>query len=693
MKLRRRAPNELRSAEVSLDTSAVSALLGASQAVNSAMGLEEALRVVLITARTLLEAHEGSVMLLGSEGTLRIVASDGIPAETAATAQIRLGEGVAGRVAQSGLPALINVTPDKRDFESFVHPERALTSAVSVPLSAGGRTVGVLNLNLVSGGRSFGDRDLRLAQVFGEQAATAIHKAQLLDAAQRRGGDLELLLEGSRALIGILELEPLLTRVLDGAIKIAGARAGFVTILDEGKRELTLGVYQGLAKHDIRDVLGDQNFLGLFRSEIPAALDVRDLPPLAALVGEDENALGLPMRAEGRTKALLLLIGQRPSGDRLSLCQTFAAQAGLAIRNAQLYMQVGDKEAELASIVYSTDSPIVVVDSAAKLMIANPAAEEVLGFSIAFQKGRPVSEAINEPVLLRLLSGIETDEQEISAGVPVPRVYKARVSTLKSPQPASAGRMLVLTDITQVREVERMKSDFVAIIGHELRTPLTLIKGYVRTLLRRGAAMTPEQLSESLTIADAQAQRLERLIEDLLYVSKIETTRPALHPENSDLAPLVTELLEEFKAREPQRSFTLIGPSSLPITLDRSKIQQVVFHLLDNACKYSEETTPITLELQEHPDEASVSVIDRGVGIVSEDLKTLFERFRQVDSSSTREHGGTGVGLYLCKSFVEAHGGKITVQSMWGKGSTFMFTIPRRLEAEEKTIEVRHSAC
>ena len=177
-------------------------------------------------------------------------------------------------------------------------------------------------------------------------------------------------------------------------------------------------------------------------------------------------------------------------------------------------------------------------------------------------------------------------------------------------------------------------------------------------------------------MADSQVLRLERLIENLLYVSRISDS-DTLHLERDDIVTTIQGILEEFRARESARTFNLNTPANLPVEFDRDKTDQILFHLIDNACKYSEPNSPVTVEVQDLQDEVKISVIDKGVGILSGDLPRVFDRFHQVDLSSTRRHGGTGVGLYICKRFVEAQGGKINVQSAWGKGSNFTFTIPK----------------
>lgn len=681
---RRREGEQISPSAGDLPPGSLSALLTASQAVTSAMSLPHSLQVVLRSARGLLEAQQGSVMLL-EDDTLRILAGEGLPAGVMENTALHVGEGVAGQVLRTGMPLLIDKPPSERDFDSFVAPDRPITSAIVVPLKASGTIVGVLNLNRLTGMEPFDNDDFRIAQVFAEQAALAIYRANMLDVATKRGEDLSVLLEVSRGLLGLLEMEPLLNRVLEGAVQLLDARAGFLGIHDELAGKLSLAVYRGIARHEVREVLHRPGFLEAFVSD-GRVQSLADSVLLEGLGGSDEYSYLTDLRVEAKVRGLLLLIGPKPDQDRVDLARAYFAQSALAIRNAQLYGQVGEKESELASIVYSIPNPMIVCDAEGRLVVANPAAEELFAFASDFQKGQHIRGALGHPELESLLTGDSVQPVEVQAGIPESRTWTANASTIATPDVAGGrGRVLVMHDVTTQKEIERMKGDFVAIIGHELRTPLTLVKGYLKTLKIRGEKMTPEARADALETAEGQSARLERLIEDLLYVSQIETSRPEVHLESVDLVQVAEEILKEFKARESGRTLDVVGPSSLPATADRTKIEQVLFHLLDNACKYSQLDDPVEVKLDEEAEVFVISVKDRGVGILSEDLDSLFTRFHQLDTTSTREHGGTGVGLYICKAFVEAHGGKISVTSAWGKGSTFTFKIPKSLKRAAET--------
>jgi signal transduction histidine kinase len=244
----------------------------------------------------------------------------------------------------------------------------------------------------------------------------------------------------------------------------------------------------------------------------------------------------------------------------------------------------------------------------------------------------------------------------------------------------------VLNDVTKDRETDQVKSDFVAVLGHELRTPLTVMKGYLRTLLHRGDDVDTRVREMALRAIDANAERLQRLIEDVLLISSVESGRASLHLEEVDVARLAANVASQrVTIRRPRREVTL--------TADAAKVEQVIRHLLENALKYSE--GPVTVEVADHGEEVEVAVVDTGPGIFSGDVPRLFERFFQLDGAATRQHGGTGIGLYVSRRLVEAHGGRIWCESRLGVGSRFAFTLPRWSEEQvtgDVTLDVDVSA-
>jgi signal transduction histidine kinase len=236
-----------------------------------------------------------------------------------------------------------------------------------------------------------------------------------------------------------------------------------------------------------------------------------------------------------------------------------------------------------------------------------------------------------------------------------------------------------MDDVTTERQNATVQRDFVAMIGHELRTPLTIIKGFARTLIKRADKTSPQQMTDVLTTIDNKANQLERIIEDLLYVSRVESREAALRVERVEMGELVTKVSQEMLRNHPEREVHLDVVGPLQWVCDESKVSLILRHLLDNALKYSEAPAPVFVRAREESDSLVIEVVDRGLGMVSSDVPNIFERFHQIDGGSTRTHGGLGVGLYLSAQLVRIHGGRIWVDSTWGKGSTFCFSLPRRV--------------
>jgi two-component system phosphate regulon sensor histidine kinase PhoR len=243
------------------------------------------------------------------------------------------------------------------------------------------------------------------------------------------------------------------------------------------------------------------------------------------------------------------------------------------------------------------------------------------------------------------------------------------------------GAVLVFHDITQLRQLEKVRKDFVANVSHELRTPVSTIQGYAETLLE-GALEDKEHAREFLRIIHDDAGRLAQLIQDLLDLSQIESGKLSLTFESCALEPVVDKVLAGLKHQAQARSIHLTKkiPARLPkIRIDAMRISQVLFNLVDNAIKYNNAGGSVTVSARETDHGIEVSVVDTGIGIPPEDLPRIFERFYRVDKARSRELGGTGLGLSIVKHIIQAHQAEITVDSQPGHGSTFRFTLPKAL--------------
>jgi two-component system, OmpR family, phosphate regulon sensor histidine kinase PhoR len=678
MALFRRAPTQFPQSPKRWKGALEAAML-VSDIAASAMALPDSMREVLAAAVGLLDADEGSIMLLSEDGRqLELVAARGLPSEVRPGSLIPIGESVSGRVLATGKPLLLGQV-DSDAFVNFVPKTRRIASSLVVPLRAEGRSVGVLSLAISREGPRFVEDDLRVAQMFADQVAGLIFRARLHERAEQRSSDLMALVDSSRGLLGALDLDDLLQQALDGCIRLAGARVGFACLFDADSGQISRGVYRGVDKSGIPNLIRDPGVI--------EAVDNADVVTFSH--AEMGTLVAVGLRSSRSTKGVLLVQANAEVIEgRLDLLRAFCQQCGSAIGAAELYEEVGRKESELASIIHAVPNPIMLVDARRKIVAVNPAAEQLFGVSTVFSAGASVAGALNHPELEKFLTSDGEVTSEVEVGSP-PRTYKVRVSDVSVPG-APIGRVLLMDDVTAERDMVRTQRDFVAMVGHELRTPLTIIKGFARLLLKRIESATVTEAREALATVDQRAEQLERLIEDLLYVSQIESREASLRIEKMDVAFLLRSVSAEVIQGHPDRETQLDVPDELLWPCDETKVGLVLRHLIENALKYSEAPSPVEVSVSADSDQLRVDVADRGSGILSSDIPHIFERFRQLDSSSTREHGGTGVGLYLCAQLVRVHGGRIWVDSTWGKGSTFSFTLPRGATGKEiVTIHAR----
>lgn len=230
--------------------------------------------------------------------------------------------------------------------------------------------------------------------------------------------------------------------------------------------------------------------------------------------------------------------------------------------------------------------------------------------------------------------------------------------------------------LQRLRELDEMKSDFVAITSHELRTPLAAVRGFVNTLRRRLGELSPEEIEEFLGIVDQQTDRLIRLVEDLLVVSRIEAGKIAFHPESIE-PPVFLDAVVQGLGDGATRVEVFCDPTGPErMFVDPHRLGQVLTNLLQNALKFSPSAEPVALRSRSDGDTVTFAVIDHGVGVPNDEQKRIFERFHQTDAASTRKAEGAGLGLYITRRLVEAMGGRIEVSSDVGRGATFSVRLP-----------------
>ncbi|MDD5692760.1 MAG: ATP-binding protein [Candidatus Omnitrophica bacterium] len=333
------------------------------------------------------------------------------------------------------------------------------------------------------------------------------------------------------------------------------------------------------------------------------------------------------------------------------------------------------------AILDSMVEGVIVVDKDTRVLSLNPTAEKIFNTTRESALGRIFLEVfpnndIAEVIALVLGRG-EFISRELNLVWPVQKVFQVNASPI-SESGAVSGCLLVIHDITEIRRLENMRRDFVANVSHELKTPLTSIKGFVETLLE-GALDDKENSVNFLKIINNHADRLNTLINDLLDLSHIESKGVALKKDKFALSILVDEIMPVFRSHAKKKGIEIRNeiPQGLQITADRSKIEQVLVNLINNAIKYNKEKGSVRIYSEPLASGIKVVVEDSGAGIPAKDIPRIFERFYRVDKARSRELGGTGLGLSIVKHIIELHSGSVGVESTEGLGSKFWFTIPK----------------
>jgi PAS domain S-box-containing protein len=355
-----------------------------------------------------------------------------------------------------------------------------------------------------------------------------------------------------------------------------------------------------------------------------------------------------------------------------------AAMVGLVTQ--ELVDRVRGRASELRAVMDTAAEGIVAVDSAGRIRLANPAAAAALGLSAKALEGRDFHAAAGHRdvagtrcagacALVRRENCRVGDEHFTRAdGTPFPVEYSI----------ASGAEDVVITflDISERREVERMKDEFVSVVGHELRTPLTSIRGSLGLLAGGVVGQLDDEASRMIDIAASNTDRLVRLINDILDIERLESGRAELQLERHDAGDLLARAADVMAPAAAEAGVTLeLRPAETGVWADGDTIQQALINLVSNAVKFSPRGATVTLAAERDGDEVRISVADHGRGIPADKLETIFERFVQVDPSDSREKGGTGLGLPIVRSIVERHGGRVWAQSVLGEGSTFTLSL------------------
>jgi PAS domain S-box-containing protein len=500
-----------------------------------------------------------------------------------------------------------------------------------------------------------------------------------------RLNDLSLLLRVAQEVSATLDLSQGISRILDGALQTLQARVSRIVLLSaSGDPQVVIGRGEPV-----------ENIGTLDRALALAARDARTsivldnlrrarlLAGAGPLPGGVQAVVALPVLSKGQPVAVMW-VGfdqpRRPEPSELDLLSTLASETAVLIENARLFQLAESERRRLAAILSSTSDAILVTDRDDYLLLVNPAAERALGIPAEELVGQKVAETPLDPALVRILTEPLGRSGPLVEEVPLPggRVFYASASTILSAEGENMGRVVVMRDITHFKELDEMKSEFVATVSHDLRAPLTFIRGYASMLPMAGDLTQKQQ--EYLDKIFKGIEQMSTLVENLLNLQRIEAGM-GLEERPCHVGALLVEAVDGMRARAVAKGLTLRLEATEPAPViwgDATLLRQAIANLVDNAIKYTSPGGVVTVGLQVVGQEVHITVSDTGIGIAPEDQVRLFEKFYRIRRRGMEDVPGSGLGLAIVKSIVERHGGRVWVESQLNRGSTFTIALPIR---------------
>ncbi len=378
------------------------------------------------------------------------------------------------------------------------------------------------------------------------------------------------------------------------------------------------------------------------------------------------------------------LSGRLPVPDTVELAGLAEALNSMAAELDRRINTVVQQRAEQEAILASMSEGVLAVDGEEQVISMNRTAAQMLTINREQAVGRTIQEVVRNPELQQFIQkaleepdGISTDLEIRAEGQP--RLLEMYSAQLTAPNGLRKGVVVVMNNVTRVRQLENLRRDFVANVSHELKTPITSIKGFVETLLD-GALDNPDEARRFLHIVENHADRLTAIIEDLLLLSRIEQDqeKSGIGLDVWPVADILRSAAEscQVRADENNVALTLECLEELSARVNAQLLELAVVNLIDNAIKYSDQGDSVGVSARQIDGRIALTVSDTGCGIASKHLPRLFERFYRADKARSRSLGGTGLGLAIVKHIVRAHRGEVTVESEPGKGSTFTIWLP-----------------
>ena len=497
---------------------------------------------------------------------------------------------------------------------------------------------------------------------------------------ERRVKELNALYGIGRSVTAVLELDRLLGRIVEAAVYITGAEEGSLLLLDEGTNELFVRAAQGLEEKYARDFrlrVKDSLAGKVIRTGEPIMINKAGGPHKVKTAYLVNSILYVPLKAKGHIMGVLTVDNRVSDEDftrnDLFLLSLLSDYAAVAIENARLFGQIEEERRTLEAILAGTEDMIIVTNDQGHVLLINESARRDFALGREEVEGRPLADLIQNQDLSNLYQQSLNRTNGTSAEVTIEeRTFLATLSPI-----SDVGRVVVMKDITHLKQLDQMKSDFVATVSHDLRSPLTSIRGFADLLPVVGELN--EQQNSFLKKIHRGIEDITALINDLLDIGRIEAGTD-WGTEPCDLNEIILSVTDKLRNQAENKQQSLVVETSaepLIVQGNRLRLEQVVNNLVGNAVKYTPEGGNIHVWSSVDDKIAVVNVEDTGIGIPVSEQPFIFDKFYRVQSDQTANISGTGLGLSIVKSIIERHNGRIWVKSEPEKGSCFSFLLPR----------------
>ena len=641
--------------------------------------------------------YDSASIFVAEDDSLRLVAGMGLENEQDLIGKTLAKDPLvlAWKVLTSRKPILmadVQNNPGWVMSESFPGTGR-IRGWIGAPLVLREKAVGVLSVDSHEVG-AFNETHVELVSSFADHAATAVANAQLFADSQRQLEATRALAEAARAVTATLKLDEVLQRILSETRKSLDCEGASLALLDEETGELEFRHALGGAAEKIIGLrLKKGEGIAGWVAEHGEQLVVPDVSADPRFYsGADEqagfetrNIAVVPIRVQRKIIGVLEAINPRSaefSPLQMELLRGISGLAGTAIAHAQLFSETQAARLRYAGLFEDSVDPILISDPEGRITDANHRAETFLGYSSAELLGESVSELheadeqrlprnLGQLELGQTISYLSVAKTKQGKGAPV-EVYVKRIDIERKPY-----LQWILRDISERLALDELRSDLTSMIFHDLRSPLGNVLSSLE-VLKGSVPGEDEALQSVLAIALRSGRRLSRLIEQLLDLEQLESGQAVLYKSKGSLSALIIEAVEEIHPVAEGKGHVLsfdLGASDLPqVEMDSDMIRRVLINLLENAVKYSRSEGQIGVAVERQDGTLKVRVSDNGPGIASEDQERIFEKFARVQRGGRPK--GLGLGLAFCRLAVQAHGGRIWVESTLGKGSSFYFTLP-----------------